>query len=96
MKAFSQFSGNVHTSLINEYQQNYDAIMSKQEIIRINYREEIRMKSDAKKIKYYQISKNLCNLSANSLAMITHFFKMSINKIMMLLCENSNKLELII
>ena len=70
--------------------------MSKEKQIRIYYIEEIRIKSDAKKTKYYQISKNLCNFSVNSLAMITRFFKMSINKIMMLLCENSNKLELII
>ena len=49
----------------------------KQQQIRINYIEEISIKSDAKKIKYYQISKNDCKLSANSLAMITQFLKMS-------------------
>ena len=35
--------------------------------------EEISIKNDAKKIKYYQISKNYCKLLANSLAMITKF-----------------------
>ena len=53
----------------------------------INCIEEINIKSDVKKIKY-QISKSYCKLLANSLAMITQFLKMSINKIMMLLCEN--------
>ena len=32
---------------------------------RINYIEEINIKSDGKKIKYYQIWKNYCKLSAN-------------------------------
>ena len=35
-------------------------IMSKQQQSRINYIEEISIKSNAKKIKYYQISKNYC------------------------------------
>ena len=35
--------------------------------------EEISIGNDAKKIKYYQISKNYCKLSANSLAIITRF-----------------------
>ena len=35
--------------------------------------EEINIGNDAKKIKYYQISKNYCKLSANSLAIITRF-----------------------
>ena len=50
--------------------------------------EEISIKSDAKKIKYYQISKNYCKISANSLAMMTQFLQMSIIEIMMLLCQN--------
>ena len=37
------------------------------------YIEEISIKRDAKKIKYYQISKNYCKLLANSLAMIAQF-----------------------
>ena len=46
--------------------------------IRVNYIEEINIKIDAKKIKYYQISKIIialyyCKLSVNSLAMITQF-----------------------
>ena len=47
--------------------------MSKQQQSRINYIEEISVKSDAKKIKYHQIPKNYGKLSANSLAVITHF-----------------------
>ena len=46
------------------------AIIIKQEI-RISYIEKISVKSDAKKIKYYDISKSYWKLSANSLAMIT-------------------------
>ena len=34
--------------------------MSKQQQSRINYIEEISIKSNAKKIKYYQISKDYC------------------------------------
>ena len=52
--------------------------------------EEISIKSDVKKMKDYNISKIItalyyCKLSANSLAMIT---QLSINEIMMLLCQN--------
>ena len=54
-----------------------------------NYIKEISIKNYAKKKKYYQISK----LSANSLAMIKQFLSMCINEIMMLLCQNNNKLE---
>ena len=36
------------------------------------YIEKVSIKSDAK-VKYYQISKNYCELSANSLPMITQF-----------------------
>ena len=39
--------------------------------IRINYLKQISIKSDAKKIKYYQIPKKLFEHFANSLAMIT-------------------------
>ena len=51
--------------------------------------EEISIKSDAKKMKDYNILKIIialyyCKLSANSLAMIT---QLSINEIMMLLCQ---------
>ena len=34
---------------------------------------KLAIKNDAKKIKYYQISKNYCKLLANFLAMITQF-----------------------
>ena len=49
----------------------------KQQQIRFNYIEEINIKSDAKKMKDYNISKIIivlyyCKFSANSLAMITH------------------------
>ena len=52
--------------------------------------EEISIKSDAKKMKDYNILKIIialyyCKLSANSLAMITQW---SINEIMMVLCQN--------
>ena len=52
--------------------------------------EEISIKSDVKKMKNYNILKIIialyyCKLSANSLAMIT---QLSINEIMMLLCQN--------
>ena len=44
-------------------------------------------------MKGYQVSKIInalcyCKLLANSLTMITHVVQMSINKIMMLLCQN--------
>ena len=44
-------------------------------------------------MKDCNISKNItalyyCKLSANSMAMITQFLLMSINEIMMLLCQN--------
>ena len=60
--------------------------------MRINYIKEISIKNDAKKkkiMKDYQISKinialNYCKLSAYSLAMITKFVQMSINKSMIL------------
>ena len=50
----------------------------KQKEIRINYMEEISIKSDTKKIKDSQISKIIitlyyCRLFANSLSMITQF-----------------------
>ena len=73
MEAFGQLSGHDHTILTNEYEGNSDVIMPKQKQIRINYIQEISIKNDAKKIKYYQISKNYCKLLANSLAMITQF-----------------------
>ena len=52
--------------------------MLKQQQIRFSYIEEINIKSDAKKMKDYNISKIIialyyCKLSANSLAMITQF-----------------------
>ena len=52
--------------------------MLKQQQIRINYKEEISIKSDARKMKDNQISKVIialyyCKLSANSLPMITQF-----------------------
>ena len=62
-------------------------IMSKQQLIRINYIEKISFKSDAKKIKYYHISKHYCNLLASSLAMITQFLQMSMKEILMLLYQ---------
>ena len=48
-------------------------VNTKTRTYRLNYIEEISIKSDAKKIKYYQISKNYCNLSVNSLTMVTQF-----------------------
>ena len=47
--------------------------MSKQKEVTINYIQEFRIKNDAKKIKYYEISKNYSKLSANSPAMIKVF-----------------------
>ena len=58
-----------------------------EENILICYQLQKKIK-DATFLLYYQISKNYCKLSANSLAMITQFLQMSINKIMMLLCQN--------
>ena len=63
--------------------------------IRINDIKIIRMNSDAKKMKYYHISKNYSKLLVNFLAMITQSSSMSINEIMILLYQNNNKLELI-
>ena len=59
------------------YQKNYGKLsansptMITKQQIRINYQEEISIKSDAKKIKYYQFSKKNYKLSINSMAMIT-------------------------
>ena len=61
----SQFSGHDHTIFINEYQRNYDVIMSKQQQIRINYIEEASIISDGKKIKYYLIWKTFSKLQCS-------------------------------
>ena len=58
----------------------------------INYLEEIRIKSHAKKVKACQISKTIialyyCKLSANSLAMTMQFLQMSIYEILTLLYD---------
>ena len=45
-------------------------MITKQEI-RTNYIEQISIKCDTTKIKYYQISKNYCKLPVNCMAMIT-------------------------
>ena len=53
----------------------------KKKKITTNYIKEVSIKRHAKKIRYYQISKNYCKLLANSLAMITQFLQMNINEI---------------
>ena len=47
--------------------------ITKQEELIINYQEEISIKSHAKKIKYYQISKMFCKLSANDTILINKY-----------------------
>ena len=47
--------------------------MLKQQQIIINHIEEISIKKDAKKIKYYQISQNYFKILANSPVIITQF-----------------------
>ena len=88
MYSFSQLSGHDHTILTNEYQPNYDVIISKYVT---KYWQEISNKSDANNKKGYQVSKIIiafysCKLWANSPTMITQFLQMIISEIMMFLC----------
>ena len=53
----------------------------------MNYIEDISKKTDAKEIKDYQMRKNSAMLATNFLAIITQFLQISINDIMMLLCQ---------
>ena len=53
----------------------------------MNYIEDISKKTDVKEIKDYQIRKNSPMLVTNFLAIITQFLQISINDIMMLLCQ---------
>ena len=53
----------------------------------MNYIEDISKKTDVKEIKDYQIRKNSAMLVTNFLAIITQFLQISINDIMMLLCQ---------
>ena len=53
----------------------------------MNYIEDISKKTDVKEIKDYQIRKNSAMLATNFLAIITQFLQISINDIMMLLCQ---------
>ena len=53
----------------------------------MNCIEDISKKTDVKEIKDYQIRKNSAMLATNFLAIITQFLQISINDIMMLLCQ---------
>ena len=56
-------------------------------MLRINFIVETSSKSHEKKIKYYPISKNYFKVAADYLSRITQLLQMSINEIMMLLCQ---------